>query len=320
MRKLVAIGEALIDFIPTESGKKIKSVEGFKPAVGGAPANVCGAFTKLGGKSQMITQLGQDPFGDKIIDEFKQYNIGCEYISRTTEANTSLAFVALDENKNRDFSFYRKPGADMLLSKETIKQEWFENIFALHFCSVSIGDFPMKQAHDKAIEYTLNNNGIVSFDLNVRLPLWDDHEKLREAIFEMMPKAHILKISDEELEFVTGGKNIEEQLNKLFVGNVKLIVFTKGGDGAEAYTKNTKVSISGIKTEVEDTTGAGDGFIGSFLYQLNNDNISVDKLDSLNREQLNRYLEFSNKYCAISITKKGALASYPTLDEFCKIK
>ena len=100
MKKLISIGEALIDFIPTESGKKIKQVDGFKPAVGGAPANVCAAFTKLGGESKMITQLGEDPFGDKIIDEFRKYNIGCEYVSRTSEANTSLAFVALDENKN----------------------------------------------------------------------------------------------------------------------------------------------------------------------------------------------------------------------------
>ena len=319
MKKLISIGEALIDFIPTESGKKIKQVEGFKPAVGGAPANVCAAFTKLGGESKMITQLGEDPFGDKIIDEFRKYNIGCEYVSRTSEANTSLAFVALDENKNREFSFYRKPGADMLLEADTIKQEWFENIFALHFCSISIGDFPMKQAHDRAIEYTLNNNGIVSFDLNVRLPLWKAPERLREAILEMIPKAHILKISDEELEFVTGGTNIEHELDKLFVGNVKLIIFTKGKDGAEAYTKFAKASIPGIKTQVEDTTGAGDGFIGSFLYQLDKNSVDVDKLKLLNKEDLERYLDFSNRYCAISVTKKGAMDSYPTLDEFLEI-
>lgn len=320
MGKLVAIGEALIDFIPTESGKKIKSVEGFKPAVGGAPANVCGAFTKLGGKSQIITQLGQDPFGDKIVDEFKMYNIGCDYISRTTEANTSLAFVALDENKNREFSFYRKPGADMLLSANKIKEKWFEDIFALHFCSVSIGDFPMKQAHDRAIEYTLKNGGIVSFDLNVRLPLWDSPDKLREAIFKMIPKAHILKISDEELEFVTSGTNIEEELDKLFIGNVKMIVFTKGGNGAEVYTKHTKASVPGIKAQVEDTTGAGDGFIGSFLYQLYKYGVTKEKLDLLQKEELERYLDFSNNYCAISVTKKGAIASYPTFEEFCKIR
>ena len=317
MKKLISIGEALIDFIPTESGKKIKQVDGFKPAVGGAPANVCAAFTKLGGESKMITQLGEDPFGDKIIDEFRKYNIGCEYVSRTSEANTSLAFVALDENKNREFSFYRKPGADMLLEADTIKQEWFENIFALHFCSVSIGDFPMKQAHDRAIEYTLKkyktsmfiSSGIES----------ENYDKTVELIGEQLKSLKEGKISDEELEFVTGGTNIEHELDKLFVGNVKLIIFTKGKDGAEAYTKFAKASIPGIKTQVEDTTGAGDGFIGSFLYQLDKNSVDVDKLKLLNKEDLERYLDFSNRYCAISVTKKGAMDSYPTLDEFLEI-
>lgn len=146
MKKLLAIGEALIDFIPRNTGVPIKQVESFKPAVGGAPANVCGAFTKLGGESKLITQLGNDPFGDKIVDEFEYYGIGCEYVSRINDANTSLAFVALKDDGNREFSFYRKPGADMLLKPETIKEDWFKDAFALHFCSVSIGDFPMKDA------------------------------------------------------------------------------------------------------------------------------------------------------------------------------
>lgn len=118
---------------------------------------------------------------------------------------------------------------------------------------------------------------------------------------------------------MTGGTNIEHELDKLFVGNVKLIIFTKGKDGAEAYTKFAKASIPGIKTQVEDTTGAGDGFIGSFLYQLDKNSVDVDKLKLLNKEDLERYLDFSNRYCAISVTKKGAMDSYPTLDEFLEI-
>ena len=118
---------------------------------------------------------------------------------------------------------------------------------------------------------------------------------------------------------MTGGTNIEHELDKLFVGNVKLIIFTKGKDGAEAYTKFAKASIPGIKTQVEDTTGAGDGFIGSFLYQLDKNSVDVDKLKLLNKEDLERYLDFSNRYCAISVTIKGAMDSYPTLDEFLEI-
>ena len=311
MRKLIAIGEALIDFIPSEKSKPIKNVSAFYPNVGGAPTNVCGAFTKLGGKSEMITQLGNDPFGDKIIDEFEKYGIGHSYVSRTDKANTSLAFVALKENGNREFSFYRNPGADMLLSPESIKEEWFDEGYCLHFCSVSLGNFPMREAHKKAIEIALRKNMLVSFDPNIRLPLWKDKNKLREAVMEFMPLAHIVKISDEEIEFITGKKNVSDAKDILFKGNTKIVIFTKGSDGAEVH----KIHDSGYSAcedvEAVDTTGAGDAFIGSFLYKLCENNINVKNLNTISVEFLTNVLDFSNKFCTISITRKGAIASYP---------
>ena len=311
MKKLIAIGEALIDFIPSEKSKPIKNVSAFYPNVGGAPTNVCGAFTKLGGKSEMITQLGNDPFGDKIIDEFEKYGIGHSYVSRTDKANTSLAFVALKENGNREFSFYRNPGADMLLSPESIKEEWFDEGYCLHFCSVSLGNFPMREAHKKAIEIALRKNMLVSFDPNIRLPLWKDKNKLREAVMEFMPLAHIVKISDEEIEFITGKKNVSDAKDILFKGNTKIVIFTKGSDGAEVH----KIHDSGYSAcedvEAVDTTGAGDAFIGSFLYKLCENNINVKNLNTISVEFLTNVLDFSNKFCTISITRKGAIASYP---------
>ena len=286
MKKLLAIGEALIDFIPRNTGVPIKQVESFKPAVGGAPANVCGAFTKLGGESKLITQLGNDPFGDKIVDEFEYYGIGCEYVSRINDANTSLAFVALKDDGNREFSFYRKPGADMLLKTEPIKKDWFKDAFALHFCSVSIGDFPMKDAHEKAIEYAANNGAIISFDPNVRLALWDDIDLLRKRINEFIPKADIVKISDEELEFITGKDSIEDALPQLFTGRVKLVIYTKGSEGAEAYTKSVSASAPAEKVNAIDTTGAGDAFIGSLLYQLAEDGVTTDSIADLTEDKL----------------------------------
>ena len=118
---LFAIGESLIDFIPEKSGSKIEDVTAFCPKVGGAPANVLGAFSKLGGKTQLLTQLGDDPFGRKILDSLKKWDVGCDYVSLTDKANTALAFVSLDEAGNRDFSFYRNPSADMLFSPYQIK-------------------------------------------------------------------------------------------------------------------------------------------------------------------------------------------------------
>jgi len=312
MKKLLAIGEALIDMIPSNIGK-IKDVVSFCPKVGGAPLNVCGAYTKLGGVSNMITMLGNDPFGDKIINELKSFHICTDTILRTNKANTSLAFVALDENANREFSFYRKMGADMLLDKKDIKKEWFDDAYALHFCSVSLGEFPMKEAHDQAIAFAKQNNIFVSFDPNVRLPLFDDHNYLKNVINEYLSKADIVKISDEEVKFITGYETIEEALEYLFSKGIKLVIYTAGSDGASAFTKNIQAKTNGMKVQAKDTTGAGDGFIGSFLFQLASD--EIDDLEALTERQLEKYLTFSNKFCSISVTKEGAIASYPTLSE-----
>lgn len=310
MKKLMAIGEALIDFIPEETGKPMKDVCGFKPAVGGAPANVCGAYRKLGGASEMITQLGNDPFGDKIVEEFKLYDIGTDHVLRTDEANTSLAFVALKEDGNREFSFYRKPGADMLMTADVVEKDWFENAFALHFCSVSLGDFPMKEAHKRAIEYARENGAIISFDPNIRLALWKNPQDLKKAIYEFMPLADILKVSDEEIEFITGKSTVEEAFD-LFTGNVKMVIYTKGADGAECYTRKAKAAAKGEKVKAYDTTGAGDAFIGSFLYQLSADGVETDTIENVTADKMEQYLTFSNRYCAESVTKAGAIASYP---------
>ena len=313
-KKLVAIGEALIDFIPDSAGGAIKDVNAFLPTVGGAPANVCGAFTKLGGRSEMITQLGMDGFGDKILEVFKNAGIGSNYVKRTNRANTSLAFVALKEDGNREFSFYRNPGADMLFEADGVKEDWFEDAYALHFCSVSLGDFPMKEAHRRAIQYAHANNVIISFDPNLRPALWKEQNEMIQTVKEFIPMADILKISDEELKSITGESNIEEALEKLFVGRVKMIIYTEGANGARAFTKKASAIDRGVKVKAVDSTGAGDGFIGAFLWCLCRDGISVEQLENLNTEKIGEYLKFANKFCGISVQKKGAIPSYPVLN------
>ncbi len=315
MKKLMAIGEALIDFIPEETGKELKEVSGFQPKVGGAPANVCGAFVKLGGQGSLITQLGADPFGDKIEAEFTACGIDCSHVKRTNKANTSLAFVALKEDGNREFSFYRKPGADMLMESKDVEPAWFKEVFALHFCSVSLGDFPMKEAHRKAIDCALRAGAVVSFDPNVRLALWDNPEALRNVITDFIPLAHVLKISDEELEFITGHTDIKKALPELLQGNTRLVIYTRGSEGAECYTEHACAAAASQKVEAVDTTGAGDGFIGAFLYCLADDDVTPDKLALLSAEKMEKYLAFANRFCGISVTKRGAIASYPSLEQ-----
>lgn len=312
-KKLIAIGEALIDFIPNRTGCDFDEVTAFAPKVGGAPANVCGAFTRLSGASSIITQLGNDPFGRKILHEFEHYGIDTATVSLTDKANTALAFVSLEKDGNRTFSFYRKPSADMLLTPEQLKEEWFEDAYALHFCSVSLGDFPMKDAHDRAIELAKKNHALISFDPNLRFPLWQDLGQLKARVNAFIPMCDILKISDEELEFITGETDIERAVPALLEKGVKLILFTCGSQGAYAFTKHAKAFAPSLKVKAVDTTGAGDGFIGSFLWMLKKKDVCLENLSDLDEQALTECLAFSNRFCAMSVQKEGAIASYPDL-------
>lgn len=315
MKKVVAIGEALIDFIPQEKGRALKDVENFLKVPGGAPLNVAATVAKLGGRSEMLTKLGYDGFGDSILDTVRALGVEVSRVKRSTESNTALAFVSLKENGERDFSFYRNPSADMLLDKNEIQEDSFEEGNLLHFCSVSLIDAPIKEAHITAIELTEKNNGIVSFDPNVRLPLWKSAEDCRKAILEFLPKSNILKISDEELEFITGIKDEEEALKSLFKGKVELVIYTKGIIGAEFITKDRKIFEKAFNVKAQDTTGAGDSFIGSLLYSIAKEEYSLKALVNLKEEKIREILKFSNGTAALTVCKKGAIGALPTKEE-----
>nr|WP_303268506.1 carbohydrate kinase [uncultured Clostridium sp.] len=315
MKKVIAIGEALIDFIPHEKGRALNDVENFLRVPGGAPLNVAAAVAKLGGKSQMVTKLGQDGFGDAILNEVKPLGVDVSRISRTNEANTALAFVSLREDGERDFSFYRNPSADMLLSAEEICVEDFNEKDILHFCSVSLIDAPIKEAHRRAIEIAKEKGCLISFDPNVRLPLWKNPEDCRKAILEFLPLSNIVKISDEELEFITGIKDEKEALDFLLTGDVKVIIYTKGTNGAEFITKERVIFSPSFKVSAQDTTGAGDSFIGSLLYQVAEGEYSLEQLVDLSEEKVQEILTFSNATAALTVCKKGAIGALPLKEE-----
>lgn len=315
MGRLFSIGEVLIDFIPMQKGKALKDVQSFERAPGGAPANVAAAVAKYGAESAMITKLGMDAFGDFLIEELQKIGVKTDKIKRTKEANTGLAFVSLREDGERDFSFYRNPSADLLLSEDEIEESWFAKGDILHFCSVDLVESPMKKAHEKAIRLVKENGGIISFDPNVRLPLWNSAEECRQTILEFIPKAHIIKISDEELAFITGITNEKEAIENLFTGDVKAVIYTKGANGANLYTKNAKYESTGFKVEVQDTTGAGDAFIGGFLYKLLEKEVNHDNLIDVLNEHHQEILTFANASGAITTTGKGAISSLPTKEE-----
>lgn len=311
--RLCAIGEALIDFIPEKKGQRLKAVESFRRVAGGAPANVAGAVTKLGIPSKFLTKLGADPFGDYIEDVLKESGIDTSQIKRDPDAETALAFVSLADDGNRDFQFYRKNSADLQFSLEDIEEDVLDDCGMIHFCSVDLVESPMKEAHRKLISMAIQQGKLVSFDPNLRFSLWDDLEKLRQTVREFLEFADIIKISDEELEFITGHQDIEEALPELFSHRAKWVVYTMGAEGAAVYTRAGKAQAPGFSVDVRDTTGAGDSFIGAFLFCLLRDGVQDPEQASL--ERLTEYLRFANAYAACTTTKEGALAAMADKEE-----
>lgn len=307
MKGLCTIGEVLIDFIPQEKGKRIKDVCSFEKAAGGAPANVAGAAAMLGANAVVLSQVGCDAFGDYLIECMKDKKINTSYVKKSECDDTSLAFVSLAKDGNRDFKFYRKTAADLQYTFDEESEKALENIGILHFCSVDLVDSPMKKAHQKIIELAISKKILVSFDPNIRLSLWDNHAQLRDTVHTFMRYADIIKVSDDELDFICGTDQIEEALPLLLKDRCKLLIITKGKNGALSFTKNEKAEVKGWQVDAVDSTGAGDAFIGSFLFQLLK--YKRTDLDSLNKDELSSYLYFSNLYAAYITTQKGGLAS-----------
>jgi fructokinase len=311
MRKVYTIGEILIDFFPSEIGVPLKEVSGFTKQPGGAPANVAVTVSRLGGNASFIGKVGQDAFGDYLTDVLGQYKVDSSHLFRTAEANTALAFVSLQQNGEREFSFYRNPSADMLLDKDEMRDIVFTSGDILHFCSVDLIEAPVKYAHLEALEKMKQAGGTIVFDPNVRLNLWPDPEMLKQTIQEFLPYADILKISDDELAFITGTDSEADGIAALLKTEPKLLIFTKGSKGADLYFKGEKTSVEGISVKAVDTTGAGDSFIGAFLYQI------AEKADweASSLDEIREMGAFANRVAALVTTRPGGMKSIPTLQE-----
>lgn len=318
MNKLVAIGEALIDFTAQEKGDLL-SVNGFEKNAGGAPANVAVCVARLGGRAAFVSKLGQDAFGNYLLKVLSENNVDVTNVLRTDQANTALAFVALDEKGERNFSFYRNPSADMLLGEDEISSclMWEGDI--LHFCSVDLIDAPVRAAHRRAIEYAEAAGSLISFDPNLRQNLWRSEEKMLSAVREFLPRCNLLKVSEEELLAIAGKETESAALQQMFQGNVTMVLVSRGGHGASVFLRSgEQFSVPGEMVTQVDSTGAGDVFIGTFLYQILENGITVNSLNS-SAELLQQFLFYANHAAALSVTKRGAIPSMPFYEDVFNI-
>ncbi|MBA0664343.1 hypothetical protein Goklo_004366 [Gossypium klotzschianum] len=305
---IVSFGEMLIDFVPTVSGVSLAEAPGFLKAPGGAPANVAIAVSRLGSKASFIGKLGDDEFGHMLADILKQNGVSGDGILFDQGARTALAFVTLRADGEREFMFYRNPSADMLLTPEELNLDLIRSAKVFHYGSISLIVEPCRSAHLKAMEVAKESGALLSYDPNLRLPLWPSADEARKQILSIWDKADIIKVSDVELEFLTGSNKIDDETAmKLWRPNLTLLLITLGEKGSMYYTKYFHGSVDAFHVNTVDTTGAGDSFVGALLCKIVEDPTILE-----NESKLREVLKFANACGAITTTKKGAIPALPT--------
>lgn len=308
---IISFGEMLIDFVPDTAGVSLAESYAFIKAPGGAPANVACAISKLGGNAAFIGKVGDDEFGKLLVDILKQNKVNTDGVCFDTGARTALAFVTLRKDGEREFMFYRNPSADMLLKESELNMGLIQKAKIFHYGSISLISEPCKSAHLAAMKKAREAGALLSYDPNVRLPLWPSDEACRSGIKSIWNEADFIKVSDDEVKFLTqGDSEKEEVVMSLFHDKLKMLLVTDGEKGCRYFSKNFKGRVSGFSVKPVDTTGAGDSFVGAILTAVAKDP-SIFEDESKFREALS----FANACGAICTTQKGAIPAIPTVSQ-----
>ena len=308
---VVALGELLIDF--TASGESGQGNPLFEANPGGAPCNVLAMLKKLDRSCAFVGKVGDDIFGRQLRQVAEEAGICMEGLSVDPAVHTTLAFVKTFPNGDRDFSFYRNPGADMMLRTEELPEELISRTRIFHFGTLSLTHEPVRSATRKALELARAGGALISFDPNLRPPLWDSMEEARQQIAWGLARCDVLKIADNELEFMTGQTDFAKGAAMLQAQypNIRLLNVTAGAQGSYAFYGQTQVFRPACtKGGVIETTGAGDTFCACVL------NFVLDHgLDGLTEEDLGQMLHFANTAAYLVTTRKGAIRSMPDPEE-----
>ena len=306
MPDVITLGEALIDFVSTTSGVSLLDADAFKKAAGGAPANVAVGLAKLGVSSGFMGKVGDDAFGHFLAKTMEEAGVDVQAMRYSTDARTTLAFVSLQEDGERDFMFYRHPSADMLYRADEIDETYIQSANILHFGSISLIDEPSRSATHFALENAVEAGLLISYDPNLRLNLWPDAETAKSRILSAWPLAHLIKISDEELSFLTGQQDPLKGGEALWHQGLKALIITHGSKGCTYLTPTFSGSLGGFAVESVDTTGAGDGFVAGLLKGL------IEFKGALSKEEEMRGIcEFANAVGALTTTQRGAIPALP---------
>lgn len=309
MFDFISVGEILIDFAPYGQ----KEERAFQQNPGGAPANVACVLAKLGLKTAFVGKIGDDPFGASCKNALKAVGVCTDYMPVSQQYPTTLAFVCLDENGNREFSFYRDHTADVNLDLADVDKIKDVEAKVFHFGSVSLTAEPARTATLKAVEQAKANGSLISYDPNLRLPLWSSPEAAKKAILDTIGMADILKISEEEAEFLFGSADCEQAAALIFEQHhIPLIIITRGPKGCYALVNGKGYQSYAYDLKTVDTTGAGDSFLAGVLYQW----LKLNKpISQLQEQEIEVMFDFANAIGSLVTTKKGAIPAIPSIEQ-----
>ena len=311
---VTALGELLVDF--TENGMSEQGNPLLEANPGGAPCNVLSMLQNLGKRTAFIGKVGADAFGQMLIQTVKERGIDTENLVTDEEVHTTLAFVHTAEDGDRSFSFYRNPGADMMLKWDEVKQERLADTKIFHFGTLSMTDEGIEAVTKKAVQKAKEMGAIISFDPNLRPPLWKNLEDAKRQMWYGISQCDILKISDDEIEFLTGTDDIDKGVRIIMEhSHPSLICATMGKHGSKAYYNGKTVfGEPFLREDTIETTGAGDTFMACVI-----NSVLENGIDSLTDKDLQDMLEFANAASSIITTRKGALKVMPKKNEIIEV-
>lgn len=331
----VSLGELLIDMVPEPSGVPLEAVEAFRPAVGGAPANVAAGLARLGDPCRFVGKVGDDAFGRKAVGVLAEAGVQVDQVRITSQSRTPLAFVSLTRAGERDFLFYREPGADTLLTREELDRESLEKAPIFHYGSISLISEPSRTATLAALEWAWEGGALISYDPNLREHLWPGPREAHRWLREPLGRTHLLKVSAEELAFLMGrGETFEPARRPMEPSEVEAatgrlaeeypnllaVVVTFGARGASVRTRWGWSFVPPFWVEVRDTTGAGDGFVAGLLHWIwraaRREALSPRAMGAaLDRDRWYGAVRFAQAVGALTVTRFGAIPALPTLGE-----
>lgn len=305
--KVVCFGELLIDMISQNTGSLVEAT-GFEKKFGGAPANTAVGIAKLGSDVSFIGKVGNDPFGKYLRSTLDSYNVDTSDLIMSTKGKTTLAFVSLTNEGDRDFYFYS--GVHDTVSENEVSL--INNCDIFHFGSLTQVNNTCRRATEKLVQQAQSNKSIISYDPNIRLSLWHEPDQAKKIILNTIQKVHILKVSEEEALFLTDTFSIDKASDRLFLDNLEALFITLGNKGCYYRTPSYEGLVSGIQVDVIDTTGAGDAFNAGYISELSKQG---KYFSDLSDKEIKQILTKANMIAGLSTRKKGAISAFPSEKE-----